>query len=128
MTYVVNESCIKCKYMDCVRGKPVDCSYEGENILVIHPDECIDCGGLRAQMPGRRDQAGHRALALEKWLALSMPEYAKTARNITIKREAPPDAKEWGWRAGQVQEVLFAGAGRRRTEPTQTDRPRLFKR
>ena len=44
MTYVVNESCIKCKLMDCVEVCPVDCFYEGENMLVIHPDECIDCG------------------------------------------------------------------------------------
>ena len=44
MTYIVNESCIKCKLMDCVEVCPVDCFYEGENMLVIHPDECIDCG------------------------------------------------------------------------------------
>ena len=44
MTYVVVENCIKCKYMDCVEVCPVDCFYEGENMLVIHPDECIDCG------------------------------------------------------------------------------------
>ena len=39
MTYVVNESCIRCKTMDCVEVCPVDCFYEGENMLVIHPDE-----------------------------------------------------------------------------------------
>jgi NAD-dependent dihydropyrimidine dehydrogenase PreA subunit len=44
MTYVVTESCIKCKFMDCVEVCPVDCFYEGENMLVIHPDECINCG------------------------------------------------------------------------------------
>ena len=44
MTFVVTENCIKCKYMDCVEVCPVDCFYEGENMLVIHPDECIDCG------------------------------------------------------------------------------------
>jgi formate hydrogenlyase subunit 6/NADH:ubiquinone oxidoreductase subunit I len=37
LTYIVNESCIKCKYMDCVEVCPVDCFYEGENMLVIHP-------------------------------------------------------------------------------------------
>ena len=45
MTFVVTDNCIKCKYMDCVEVCPVDCFYEGENMLVIHPDECIDCGG-----------------------------------------------------------------------------------
>ena len=44
MTFVVTDNCIKCKYMDCVEVCPVDCFYEGENMLVIHPDECIDCG------------------------------------------------------------------------------------
>ena len=41
MTYIVNESCIRCKTMDCVEVCPVDCFYEGENMLVIHPDECM---------------------------------------------------------------------------------------
>ena len=43
LTYVVDENCIRCKIMDCVEVCPVDCFYEGENMLVIHPDECIDC-------------------------------------------------------------------------------------
>ena len=51
MTYVVTESCIKCKYMDCVEVCPVDCFYEGENMLVIHPDECIDCGVCEPECP-----------------------------------------------------------------------------
>ena len=51
MTYVVNESCIKCKYTDCVEVCPVDCFYEGENMLVIHPDECIDCGVCEPECP-----------------------------------------------------------------------------
>ena len=38
MTSVVNESCIRCKIMDCVEVCPVDCFYEGENMLVTHPD------------------------------------------------------------------------------------------
>ena len=46
MTYIVNDKCIKCKLMDCVEVCPVDCFYEGDNMLVIKPDECIDCGGL----------------------------------------------------------------------------------
>ena len=41
MTWTVNGSCIKCKYMDCVEVCPVDCFYEGENMLAINPDECI---------------------------------------------------------------------------------------
>jgi len=44
MTFVVTEPCIKCKYTDCVEVCPVACFHEGENMLVIDPDECIDCG------------------------------------------------------------------------------------
>ncbi len=44
MTYVVTDTCINCKYTDCVEVCPVDCFYEGVNTLVIHPEECIDCG------------------------------------------------------------------------------------
>ncbi len=51
MTYVVTESCIKCKYTDCVDVCPVDCFYEGPNFLVIHPDECIDCGACEPACP-----------------------------------------------------------------------------
>ena len=43
MPFVVTESCIKCKYTDCVEVCPVDCFHEGPNFLVIDPDECIDC-------------------------------------------------------------------------------------
>lgn len=51
MTYVVTDACIRCKYMDCVEVCPVDCFYEGENMLVIHPDECIDCGACVPACP-----------------------------------------------------------------------------
>ena len=51
MTYIVNENCIKCKLQDCVEVCPVDCFYEGENMLVIHPDECIDCGVCEPECP-----------------------------------------------------------------------------
>lgn len=44
MTYVVTEACIKCKYTDCVDECPVECFHEGPEMLVINPDECINCG------------------------------------------------------------------------------------
>ena len=51
MPYVVTEACIKCKYMDCCEVCPVDCFYEGDNMLVINPDECIDCGVCEPECP-----------------------------------------------------------------------------
>ena len=53
MTYVVTENCIKCKYMDCIEVCPVDCFYVGENMLVINPEECIDCGVCEPECPLR---------------------------------------------------------------------------
>jgi ferredoxin len=51
MTYIVNDSCIRCKHMDCVTVCPVDCFYEGESMLVINTDECIDCGVCEPECP-----------------------------------------------------------------------------
>ena len=51
MTYIVKDECIKCKLTDCVEVCPVDCFYEGENMLVINPDECIDCGLCEPECP-----------------------------------------------------------------------------
>ena len=51
MAYVVADPCVKCKYTDCVAVCPVDCFYEGENMLVINPDECIDCGACEPECP-----------------------------------------------------------------------------
>ena len=70
MTYIVNESCIKCKLMDCVEVCPVDCFYEGENMLVIHPDECIDCGVCEPECPVEAIKPDTEAGA-EKWLTLN---------------------------------------------------------
>ena len=51
MTYVVTDECVKCKYTDCVEVCPVDCFYEGDDMLVINPDECIDCGVCEVECP-----------------------------------------------------------------------------
>ncbi|GIS47171.1 MAG: hypothetical protein Ct9H90mP19_4080 [Gammaproteobacteria bacterium] len=44
MAFVVTDACINCKHTDCVEVCPVDCFYEGDNFIVINPEECIDCG------------------------------------------------------------------------------------
>ena len=90
MTYVVTEACIKCKFMDCVEVCPVDCFYEGENMLVINPDECIDCGVCEPECPPEAIKADTEA-GLEKWLSVNS-EYSKTWPNISQKGDAPADA------------------------------------
>src|SRR5215207_6001008 len=93
MTYIVNDNCIKCKYMDCVEVCPVDCFYEGENMLVIHPDECIDCGVCEPECPVEAIKPDTEP-GLEKWLKINA-DFSKTWPNITVKRDPPADAKQW---------------------------------
>ena len=93
MTYVVTEKCIRCKYLDCVEVCPVDCFYEGDNMLVIHPDECIDCGVCEPECPVDAIRPDTEP-GLEQWLSLNA-EYANQWPNITIKRDPPPDAAEF---------------------------------
>jgi len=81
LTYIVNDNCIRCKLMDCVEVCPVDCFYEGENMLVIHPDECIDCGVCEPECPVDAIKPDN-APGLEKWLSLNA-EFAKIWPNIT---------------------------------------------
>ena len=51
MTYIITEPCIGVKDRACVDVCPVDCIYEGEDQLYIHPDECIDCGACVPACP-----------------------------------------------------------------------------
>ena len=63
-----HRSCIKCKYMDCVEVCPVDCFYEGENMLVIHPDECMRLRRLRSpNVPPRLSSPTARASSTAGW-------------------------------------------------------------
>ena len=95
MTYVVTESCIKCKYTDCVEVCPVDCFHEGPNFLVIDPDECIDCSLCEPECPvdailAEDDLSDDQRSYLELNAELSQ-EWPV----ITEQKDAPPDAKEW---------------------------------
>lgn len=51
MAYVVTEPCFGCKYTDCVTVCPCDCFYEGEQMLYINPNECVDCDACVAECP-----------------------------------------------------------------------------
>ena len=91
MTYVVDERCIKCKTTDCVAVCPVNCFYEGENMLVIHPDECIDCGVCEPECPVDAIKPDSEP-GVEKWLVLNR-EYAQKWPNIMAKKDMPKDAR-----------------------------------
>ena len=93
MTYIVKDECVKCKLMDCVSVCPVDCFYEGENMLVIHPDECIDCGVCEPECPVNAIQSDTEDGA-EKWLVLNR-DMSEKWPNITEKKDPPSDADDY---------------------------------
>ena len=93
MTYIVNEECINCKYKDCVEVCPVDCFYEGENMLVIHPEECIDCGVCEIECPIDAIWPDTKPEA-EKWVEINRT-YAEKWPVITRNGPEMPDAKAW---------------------------------
>lgn len=95
MTFVVTESCIKCKYTDCVEVCPVDCFYEGPNFLVIHPDECIDCALCEPECPVNAIVSEDDLTPDQKQFQELNAELSKAWPNITSMKEAPADAKEW---------------------------------
>lgn len=93
MTYVVTENCIKCKYMDCIEVCPVDCFYEGENMIVINPDECIDCGVCEPECPIEAI-VPDTAPGAEDWVNQNR-EYSEKWPNITRRGLSPDDADKW---------------------------------
>ena len=84
MTYLVNDNCIKCKLTDCVDVCPVDCFYEGKNMLVIKPDECIDCGVCEPECPVDAIKADTEP-GSEKWLEINT-KYSEIWPNISEKK------------------------------------------
>ena len=95
MTYVVTESCIKCKYTDCVDVCPVDCFREGPNMLVIDPDECIDCTLCVPECPVEAIFAEDDVPDAQKEFTSLNAELAKVWKPIIERKPAPSDADEW---------------------------------
>jgi ferredoxin len=95
MTYVVTESCIKCKYTDCVDVCPVDCFREGPNFLVIDPDECIDCTLCVAECPVEAIYAEDDLPADQVQFTAINAELSKKWTAIVERKDPLPDADEW---------------------------------
>src|SRR5690554_5847836 len=51
MTYIIGLPCVDVKDRACVEECPVDCIYEGNRCLYIHPEECVDCGACEPACP-----------------------------------------------------------------------------
>ena len=105
MTHVVLESCIRCKYTDCVDVCPVDAFREGPNMLTIDPDECIDCAVCIPECPVNaivpeedvpQDQLQYIQLNAE--LARGWPSNTK-------RKAALADADAWADKKNKLSEL-----------------------
>ncbi|MEO7243158.1 MAG: ferredoxin FdxA [Variovorax sp.] len=95
MTFVVTESCIRCKYTDCVDVCPVDAFREGPNFLAIDPDDCIDCALCVPECPVSAIYADQDVPADQQdFIALNV-ELATLWRPITRTKAPLPDADQW---------------------------------
>ena len=105
MTFVVVENCIKCKHTDCVEVCPVDCFHEGPNMLVIDPDECIDCTLCEPECPVEAIKSEddltdneQQFLELNAELALNWPV-------INEMKDPMEEADEWKGKAGKLKHL-----------------------
>lgn len=115
MSYLVTDNCIKCKHMDCVSVCPVDCFYEGENMLVINPDECIDCGVCVPECPTEAIFADVDLKPQEaiRWEEINR-KYALIWPNINEVRpeDVPVDAKDWDGFPNKFEEHFSPNPGK----------------
>ena len=95
MTFVVTENCIKCKYTDCVEVCPVDCFHEGPNMLVIDPDECIDCALCEPECPVEAIKSEDDLADDEQHFLELNAELSREWPVITEKKDGPADAAQW---------------------------------
>ena len=96
MTYIVKDECIKCKLTDCVEVCPVDCFYEGENMLVINPEECIDCGVCEPECPidAIVSETEYNGEDKNLWLEVNKKFSAKW-HNITKRKDPMKDSDKY---------------------------------
>ena len=95
MTHVVTESCIKCRFTDCVDVCPVDCFRKGPNFLVIDPDECIDCAVCIPECPVNAIFAEEDVPDDQRDFIAINVELAKNWPSITRLEANHADADDW---------------------------------
>jgi ferredoxin len=102
MTFVVTESCIHCKYTDCVDVCPVDCFHEGGNFLVIDPEVCIDCGVCAPECPVEAIvEEGDLSPEQMPLLAINA-QFAKIWPVISTTKAPLEDAEQWADRRDKL--------------------------
>jgi ferredoxin len=106
MTHVVLESCIRCKYTDCVDVCPVDCFREGPNFLTIDPDECIDCAVCIPECPVNAIVPEEDVPGDQQHMIKLNVELAKKWPSITKRKTPLPDADDWKDRTGKLDQLI----------------------
>ena len=124
MTHVVLESCIRCKYTDCVDVCPVDCFREGPNFLTIDPDECIDCAVCIPECPvnaivPEEDVPGDQQhmIKLNADLAKKWPSITKRKARAARRRRVERPHRQ----ARRADQALTAADAPRTMEPNFND-------
>ena len=103
MAYVVTESCVNCRYTDCVDVCPVDCFKMGPNFLVIDPVECIDCAVCVPECPVNAIYAEEDVPEDQRQYIEINRELAQTWPVITKSIAALPDADAWAEKLPKTQ-------------------------
>ena len=103
MTFIVTEECIKCKLTDCVEVCPVDCFHEGPNMLVIDPDECIDCTLCEPECPVEailsEDDVPEN---MQQFVELNA-ELSRVWPVINEMKDPPEDSDEWRGKPNKLE-------------------------
>jgi ferredoxin len=110
MTFVVTDACIRCKFMDCVEVCPVEAFREGENMLVIDPNDCIDCNLCLPECPADAilpdiEDAAARWIELNRKFAAQWPAVSGKAG------QTPGDAEAFKGVAGKFESHFSAEPG-----------------
>ena len=95
MAYIVLDNCIRCKYTDCVEVCPVDCFHEGPNMLVIDPEECIDCSLCVPECPVDAIVAEDDVPEGKEGLIELNRELSEQWPVLVEKKDPPADADDW---------------------------------
>ena len=93
MAFVVTDACINCKHTDCVEVCPVDCFYEGDNFIVINPEECIDCGLCEPACPVKAIYAEDELPPDQIPFVEINDNLSRKWPNLTQKKDAMPEAE-----------------------------------
>ena len=103
MPFIVTQNCIKCKYTDCVEVCPVDCFHEGPNMLVIDPDECIDCTLCEPECPVDAIMCDEDVPEDMNELIELNAELSKIWPVLNEIKPPPEDADDWKEKADKLQ-------------------------